>query len=109
MNQISDGFWSETAWQAVEPEYLACSVVTPLPPSLPFPCFPDVVAELLGTLLAEEGVAKRTGTTISEMVGNQSRVNRRSRTEISPVPNQGIRIVSHGSFWTELWQDRQAV
>ncbi len=54
MNQISDGFWSETAWQAVEPEYLACSVVTPLPPSLPFPCFPDVVAELLGTLLAEE-------------------------------------------------------
>ena len=54
MNQISDGFWSETAWQAVEPEHLACSVVTPLPPSLPFPCFPDVVAELLGTLLEEE-------------------------------------------------------
>ena len=54
MNQISDGFWSETAWQAVEPEYLACSVVTPLPPSLPFPCFPDVVSELLGTLLEEE-------------------------------------------------------
>ena len=56
MNQISDGFWSENAWQAVEPEYLACSVVTPLPPSLPFPCFPDVVSELLGTLLEEEWI-----------------------------------------------------
>lgn len=47
-------FWDHSAHELVLADQLACNVVTPLPPSLPFPCFPDVVAELLAQLLAEE-------------------------------------------------------
>ncbi len=46
--------WQATACERVDVENLARSVVTPVPPALPFPCFPETLSFLLSHLLAEE-------------------------------------------------------
>ena len=108
MNQISDGFWSETAWQAVETEHLPIAWL--------LPCHlhcPSHASQMCCTTVGN--TAGRGVSSLSERARQYLKWLAIKAESIDalhrnlPSPQLWIRVVSHGSFWTELWQDRQAV